>query len=98
MHTIFIIFIGILILSSIARGIYLEVNNDNLNSFESLHIWAGFLVLAISIIFIMNENQVEESINSKTIVNPSIKIETIQNDSNIIKSDTTYIYKFKNNN
>ena len=98
MHTIFIIFIGISVLLSIARGIYLEANNDNLNGLEFLHVWAGLLVLAISIVFVVNTNQVEESINSKTIVSPSIKIETIQNDSNIIKSDTTYIYKFKNNN
>ena len=71
MHTFFIISIGILILSSIARGIYLEANNDNLNGLEFLHIWAGLLVLAISIVFIVSTNKVEESISSKTIVSPS---------------------------
>ena len=96
MLTFLIIFFGALVLLSIIRGAYLE--SDTNSGLEFLYFWSGLLVLITIISFILTINQSEEVVNSKTIIKPSMKIETIQNDSNIIKSDTTYIYKFKNNN
>ena len=95
MLTFLIIFFGALVLLSIIRGAYLE--SDTNSGLEFLYFWPGLLVLITIISFILTINQSEEVVNSKTIIKPSMKIETIQNDSNIIKSDTTYIYKFKNN-
>ena len=94
MLTTFIIFLTLIITGSIIVGI---IQSDNAD-FAGLHVLAILIVLIFSIAFITHINENEKNIDSKTLLKPSIKIETIKNDSNIIKSDTTYIYKFKNNN
>jgi len=94
MLTTFIILLALIITSSIIVGIIQSNNAD----FAGLHALAIVIVLIFSIAFITYINENEKNIDSKTLLKPSIKIETIKNDSNIIKSDTTYIYKFKNNN
>jgi len=97
MNTFFIMIVGIIILSSIVRGFYLEISKAN-SGLDMIHVWAILLVITTIIGITIDINQKEKVIDSKTLETPSMKIETIKNDSNIIKSDTTYIYKFKNNN
>lgn len=94
MLTIFIIILGLVIMGSIITGIIQAENSD----FIGLHVCALFVMLVLIVASITTVNQSETTANSNVLVKPSIKIETITNDSNVIKSDTTYIYKFKNNN
>ena len=94
MLTALIIFLALVVIGSIIVGIAQSDNSD----FAALHAVAIVIVLIFSIVLTTYINQDERSFNSKILLKPSIEIETIQNDSNIIKSDTTYIYKFKNNN
>lgn len=94
MLTVFIITLALIIICSIIMGMIQSDESD----YSALHLMAIIIVVAFAIAFIINVNKENKIINSNLLIKPSIKIETIQNDSNIIKSDTTYIYKFKNNN
>lgn len=94
MSTVLIIILGLIVMGSIITGIVQAENSD----FASLHAVALITVLTFTIAFVVIVNQSETVTNSNTLVKPLIEIETIQNDSSIIKSDTTYIYRFENNN
>lgn len=94
MLTTFIIFLALIVIGSIIVGVIQSDNSD----FTALYATAIVVVLTFAIVLVIKVNEDNNIVNSKTIIKPSMKIETIQNDSNIIKSDTTYIYKFKNNN
>ena len=93
MLTALIILLGLIIVGSIITGISQAENSD----FVGLHACALVITLILTIAFTVTVNQSETVTNSNILVKPSIKIETIQNDSSIVKSDTTYIYTFKTN-
>jgi hypothetical protein len=91
MLTFFIILVGLIVLSSIIAGVIQAENAE----FALLYALALVIVLVSTITFVLEVNKSEEIFKSKTLEKPQIKIETIQSDSSIVKSDTTYIYTFK---
>ena len=93
MLTLFIIVITLILVGGQIRAIYLE--NSEIDNYGIIHLMAAVITLILSIASIIAINQSEVEKVSKTLISPEITIETIINDSTIVKSDTTYIYKFK---
>lgn len=90
MATFTITLITLLILVALVRGMYNERND-----LQPFFFITTLLVLLLGIVSIIATNQPTIKYKSTTKVNPKLEIIT-KIDGNTTKSDTTYIYTFKN--
>ena len=84
------------ILLSIGRAIYFEVEEGG--DWPAVHFSALLISIVITIGFLITVNQDVTVEKSKVIIEPRIEIITEKIDTFVLKSDTTYIYRFKNKN
>ena len=91
MLTAIITLIFVVILLALTIGL---VTGDD--DFAFLFIWSIIVVGILYIISIFIVNQTYSEYNSKIKITPEIKVETTVIDNKVSKSDTTYIYRFKN--
>ena len=89
MVTILIVFMTVIVIAGLVRGIITEDEG-----IELLHIWGILITISLLIIMIIDINKSEIQYKSKIKVNPKLEINT-KIDDNTSKSDTIYIYTFK---
>lgn len=87
-----LLLMGVIILS-IGRALYFEI--DNGGDWVPLHFSALLIAVVITIAVLFTVNQDVTIEKSKVLVEPKIEIITEKVDTFILKSDTTYYYRFK---